>query len=52
MARVRRLQPSIRGHQVSDRLLDRNRRLRAAHGQLARVVVGLMATDLARHKDK
>ena len=38
--------------QVSDRLLEKNRRLRNVHAQLGRVVVGLMATDLVRHKDK
>lgn len=38
--------------QVSGRLAERNRRLRAAHGQLGRVVVGLMETDLVRHKDR
>jgi hypothetical protein len=41
-----------RARQVSDRLAERNRRLRGVHGQLGRVVVGLMETDLVRHKDR
>jgi len=36
--------------QVSNRLLERNRRLRGVHAQLARIVVGLMETDLVRQK--
>jgi hypothetical protein len=37
---------------VSDRLAERNRRLRGVHAQLARLVVGLMDTDLARRRDR
>lgn len=40
------------GPQVSDRLAERNRRLRQVHSQLSRIVVGLMDTDLVRHKDR
>jgi hypothetical protein len=43
---------AARASQVSDRLAERNRRLRQVHGQLGRAVVGLMETDLMRHKDR
>ena len=50
--RYGRTKPKPRCPQVSDRLAERNRRLRQVHGQLGRIVADLVDTDLVRRKDR